>query len=84
MNLTVEQIESLQVMLGKTREKEFNCNECLDLVGEYAEFELQGKAIPHALEAVQHHLSLCGECREEYESLLAALKAIMADEDNQQ
>jgi hypothetical protein len=27
------------------------------------------------LEAVAHHLSVCAECREEYEALLRAFKA---------
>jgi hypothetical protein len=26
------------------------------------------------LEAIEHHLTICGECQEEYQALLAALK----------
>jgi predicted anti-sigma-YlaC factor YlaD len=32
-----------------------------------------GKPVPDALESVLHHLTRCGECREEYEALLTAL-----------
>jgi predicted anti-sigma-YlaC factor YlaD len=36
---------------------------------------LEGKSIPDSLQAVEHHLGNCGECQEEYEALLTALKA---------
>ena len=62
------------------REHELNCNECLDKMAEFAERELAGKAVPDALEAVQHHLSICGECSEEYESPLTALQHLKEDE----
>ena len=43
---------------------------------QFAERELVGRSIPAGLEAVAHHLSICAECCEEYESLLQALKAM--------
>jgi len=45
-----------------------------DKVAEYAERELAGKPVADELEAVQHHLTLCAECGEEYEALITALK----------
>jgi hypothetical protein len=60
--------------LGMTRDHEINCNECLDKMGEFAEHELAGKRFPSVLEEVQHHLTLCAQCAEEYEALLVALK----------
>lgn len=79
MNLTSEQIERFMRLLEVTRERELNCNECLDHVAEFAEFRLAGAEVPEALEAVEHHLSICAECREEYEVLRDALKGL--DED---
>jgi len=35
------------------------------------------------LEAVGHHLTICLECREEYESLLSALKALPETSDGE-
>jgi uncharacterized protein with PIN domain len=67
-------------LLSITREHELNCDECLDNVAGLAEHELAGKPIPDALEAVQHHLTLCTECGEEYEALLTALKRTEEDE----
>lgn len=79
MKLTSNQIESLRKVLGLTKENELNCNECLEVVGEFAELQLTGAEIPEALRAVEFHLGLCLECREEYESLLKALKALGED-----
>lgn len=79
MSLTSEQIDGLMRLVGITREDELNCNECLDQVSELVEYELAGLAIQEALEPVRHHLSLCEECREEYEELLKAMR--LFDED---
>ncbi len=76
MKLTHEQIGNLKSLLSVTRDQEINCSECLDHVGEFAELQLEGIPVTKALEAVEHHLTLCIECREEYEALLKALKAL--------
>jgi uncharacterized protein with PIN domain len=80
MALTKEQIENLLGMIEVTREGELNCEECLVVVAEFAETELRDKLAPAALDAVQHHLKLCLECREEYEVLLKVLHGIENDE----
>jgi uncharacterized protein with PIN domain len=74
MSYTTEQISGLMRLIGITRESEINCNECLDHVAEFAESELSGKAMPEVLDAVRHHLTLCPECKEEYEELLKAMR----------
>ena len=37
--------------------------------------ELSGLDVAQAMPLVQEHLEICGECREEFEALLAALRA---------
>lgn len=81
MALSDDQIRALVHALTLTREREINCSECLDEVGEFAERELAGRPIPEALEAVRHHLVRCGECRDEYEALFSALKRLREDEE---
>jgi hypothetical protein len=76
MKLTHDQIENLKSMLSVTRDQEINCTECLDHVGEFAELQLKGIPVTKALEVVEHHLTLCPECREEYEALLEAMEAL--------
>lgn len=76
MILTPEQVKRFLELLGNTREREMNCNECLDHVAEFAECEVAGHSVPEALKAVEHHLSICPECCEEYEILRDAIKGI--------
>ena len=80
MVLNFDQIRRLMQSLSMTQDYELNCNEFLDKMAEFAEREHLGKPIPDALETVQHHLKLCAECREEYESLLTTLKYMDKDD----
>ncbi|MGE5844676.1 MAG: hypothetical protein ACM32K_07215 [Syntrophaceae bacterium] len=83
MALKDDQIRTLVRALILTREHEIDCSECLDTVAEFAERELAGRPIPDALEAVRHHLTRCGECRDEYEALFTALKRMREQEEGQ-
>jgi len=80
MVLNFDQIKRLMYSLSMTQDYELNCSEFLDKMAEFAEREYSGKPIPDALDAVKHHLKLCAECREEYESLLTTLKYMEKDE----
>jgi hypothetical protein len=75
-----DQMEGLLRVLSMTRDHELNCNQCLDKIAEFAEHDLANKPIPDHLEGVHHHLTLCGECAEEYEALLLALQRMEKDE----
>lgn len=59
-----------------TREVEIGCDECLDHVAAYAEAHLTGLPVHGALSLVEEHLAICEECREEFEALLEALRAV--------
>lgn len=74
MKLTNNEIEGLMRLIGLTKDDEINCEQCLALISEFAEQELSGKSIPEGLQAVEHHLSVCSECCEEYEILKQALR----------
>ena len=76
MSLSNEEIAELLRLIGLTRDEEIDCERCLALVAEFAERELAGRSVPAGLEAVAHHLAICAECREEFEALLRALKAM--------
>lgn len=76
MSLSKEELDRLTRLIGLTKESEINCEQCLALVSEFAEHRLEGKSVSEALKAVEHHLSVCSECREEYESLQEALKEL--------
>ena len=76
MSLSKQEIDGLLRLIGLTRDDEIDCERCLALVAEFAERERAGRSIPAGLEAAAHHLSICAECREEFEALLQALKAM--------
>ncbi len=73
--LNSQQVRELIRVVDQTREVEITCSECRDAVGEYLERRLAGLPIDAALERVEHHFTLCPECREEFEALKKVLNA---------
>jgi len=60
-----------------TRPDEVGCDECFEQVDRFAEMVLDGKDAAEALPLVEDHLQRCDECREEFEALLVALRAMV-------
>ncbi len=58
------------------RPDEIGCAECFEQMDKFVEMELAVQVIPHQGHLVRDHLDRCGNCREEFEALLAALKAV--------
>ncbi|WP_182870567.1 hypothetical protein [Stieleria mannarensis] len=73
MPLSKQEIDDLLRLVGLTERTEINCEQCLALVAEFAEQKLTGKSIHEGLVAVEQHLTVCSECREEYEALRRTL-----------
>lgn len=67
--LTSEQIKELVRAIEQTREQEFSCHECQSCVAEFADRQLAGLPLDDVLMRVEHHLSLCPECREQFVAL---------------
>lgn len=75
MKLTKNKLKSMIRMVKMTLDHEIGCEDCYDQLHEFAELELQGKTPEKALPRVKEHLERCGNCRQEYEALLEALKS---------
>lgn len=73
--LTDDHVRDLAGVLLKTRPDELTCDEWLDRAGGYAEAVAAGRPVPAGSELVEHHLDICPECREEFDALVAALRA---------
>jgi hypothetical protein len=58
------------------RPDEIGCDECFEQLNQFAEMVLAGKDVAEAMPLVQDHLNRCRDCREEFEALLAALRAL--------
>lgn len=78
MKLTKELLKNLIRMVKKTRPDEIGCDECFEELHRFAELELAGKSPEEAMPLVKDHLERCGNCREEYEALLEAMKELNA------
>lgn len=61
-------------MIAATRPDEIGCDECFEQLDCFAETVLAGKNAAEAMPLVQDHLNRCGDCREEFEALLTALR----------
>lgn len=67
-------IKQMVQMVAATRPDEIGCDECFDQLDRFAEEVLAGKNAAAAMPLVQDHLDRCGDCREEFEALLTALR----------
>ena len=77
MKLSSEDIKKMMKVIKNTREHELTCGHCYDELDRFIEMELDGKNAAEVLPLVKDHLDRCGACREEYETLLEAIKAII-------
>ena len=55
---------------------EIGCDECFEQLDQFVEMQLAGKDVAQAMPLVHDHLVRCRDCREEFEALLAALRAL--------
>ena len=59
-----------------TRPDETGCGECFEQLDRFIEVTLARKNAAEAMPLVQDHLERCRDCREEFEVLLVALRAL--------
>jgi hypothetical protein len=76
MKLSHKFLKSFVRALRRTRPVEIGCDECFAELDVFAEEKLAGRDPAEALPLVAEHLERCGNCREEFEALLAALEVL--------
>jgi hypothetical protein len=64
-----EKMQKMMAMLSVTREVELSCDEVFAMLDEFTEMAEQGENVALLMPLVQHHLDMCGDCREEYKVL---------------
>ncbi len=74
MDADRDDLEKIVMALSRTREEEIGCDECFELLDRFVETELSGLDASGAMPLVEDHLEKCGDCREEFEALLEALR----------
>lgn len=73
--LSPAQVSEFLRQIAHTRDQEVDCGTCIQNIGEFAEKKIAGAELDTALASIEHHLSLCPECTEEYEALKSILEA---------
>ena len=72
--LTLTQAQKLLTTVSKWVPDQLNCDDCFDLIAEFADAQIRGEQLSEALRAVQIHFSQCPCCAYEYTTLLEALQ----------
>lgn len=75
MMLDPNELNKLVRAIAATKAEELGCDDCLEQVDRFVEMELAGLDAAEAMPLVKDHLNRCGDCREEFEALLTALRA---------
>lgn len=68
-------IQKLIKMVGNTQEVEFSCEDVYQILDQYTELVYRGEDSTQIMPLVEHHIEICPDCREEFESLLRILEA---------
>ena len=76
MTLDLDTLKRIVHQIITTRPDEIGCDECFEQLDRFVEMTLAGKNAAEAMPLVQDHLERCHDCREEFEALLAALRAL--------
>ena len=76
MTLDLDTLKRIVREIITTRPDEIGCDECFEQLDRFVEMTLAGKNAAEAMALVQDHLGRCDDCREEFKSLLTALRAL--------
>ncbi len=76
MNIDPQGLRQLLKLTANTAEHELTCEESGELVHRYVEFRVSGKGeLPEELRGVEQHLSVCPDCVEIVDAVIAAIRA---------
>ncbi|GAB4435863.1 MAG: hypothetical protein Kow00120_02850 [Anaerolineae bacterium] len=76
MGLNKDALRGMVRGILATRPDEIACEACFEQLDHFVEMTLQGMDAAAAMPLVQDHLDRCKDCREEFQALLDALRAI--------
>lgn len=76
MDIEPNMLKMLVRGIYSTQDNEIDCGECFARIDTYVEQMLAGIDVQTAMPLVYDHLQRCKNCREEFEALYAAVKAL--------
>ena len=74
--LEAQKLKWLVRAVMTTHPDEIGCEECFQELDRFVEIQLAGKDAAEAMPLVQDHLDRCLVCKEEFEALMVALRAL--------
>ena len=75
MNDPMKPMKRLVEMVARTDVVEYDCDQALRVLDEYADCVMRGEDAAAMLPLVHKHLVMCPDCREEFEALMRVLRA---------
>ena len=75
VKITQEMLPAIMQSLDLTDIEEYTCDQVYELLDQFAETIQRGEDASKLMPLVQHHLDMCGDCREEFDALLSILKS---------
>jgi hypothetical protein len=75
-SLNPETVKRMARGIASARPDEIGCAECFEQMDRFVDITLAGRNAAEAMPLVQDHLNRCRDCGEEFEALLAALRAV--------
>jgi hypothetical protein len=72
---SMEKVKYLIQSIQETKDDEIACADCFAVLDQFMELVMQGNDAAVLMPLVQDHLDRCGDCHEEFEALLVALRA---------
>ena len=78
MKLDTDTLKKMVHGIVTTHHDEIGCEQCFEQLDQFVEMTLDGKSAAEAMPLVEDHLRRCHDCREEFEALLIALRALNA------
>lgn len=73
--MTQGPLERLLRLVAGTEDEELTCTQCFELLPQYVDLELAGRAPDVQPPLFRQHLEQCAVCREEYETLRDLVRA---------
>lgn len=72
--LDEQSVERLMHLLCETRDDELSCEEVYNCLDEYVDCLESHQEFGNRKQLVEHHLSICSDCRDELDALIHALE----------
>jgi hypothetical protein len=75
MENSYQSLKDMLELLVKNHAKELTCDEAFELLDQFVEAVARGEDVSQLMPMMEHHLSLCRDCFEEFEALLRVVEA---------